>query len=293
MTKHCVHTVVILSAVILPLGSCSREEAFFEAPVEIVFGAEGPAATRADVTTLSTANIVCTSGASGSETVRWSIDGADVSGGTLATGRYWPSSAAYSAMGGYHFYAANTALRVGTDGAYTGTLTNAQDIVCASLPSPVYAASNALVCDHVFSKLGDVTVTGSCSGYIIGDLTVKLTDVRTGGVYHLRSGSWTGTSGTDWTIVPYVGGFLSSSSYASAAMKGTYLIPGTYSLSASYNVYTTSWVWCDYVGKSAAVTFAPGVASNLNITLPINAMSPSVSVTVAQWSTGSAYSEPL
>lgn len=282
MTPRPSYILLCLSAVLQ--SGCSREcLREISVPVEIVINAKE--AGRADLTSIpSSLEILCTAGDSGvfaDTTAHFSSDeyecwqviaDTDVSGGIIETGHYWPSSDDYRDIGGYHFYASNIPLSVETGEVYTDYLSNHTDAVCAVNYSPSYNETTELKLEHIFTKLGDVKVTPAVSGYNVSGLSVKLKNVKTGGVYHLAGEFWTDESVVgQWEIAARSASFSKSSPYTSTTYKGQYLIPGTYTVTAAYKVTRGNYTYTVAAGspRSGTVTLPAGTACAINITLPV------------------------
>lgn len=198
--------------------------------------------TKADVESISTFNLVCTTGSAGSESQTWVLSNTGTS-----TGKYWPSS-----NPNYHFYASNSALTFNAAGC-TVAAANTTDVVVCYKASPTYNASNSLAFTHIFSKLGTVTVNPA-SGIPSNKLTnISVTMVpKTGGTYNLRTGAWSSvTTGSTTTIASGQG----------QNAQNIYLVPGSYTISASWKVNGKSY------NGSGSVTFSAGQTMDITLNL--------------------------
>lgn len=234
----------------------------------IVFTAEGggldtQVETKATaVTTLSSFYVGCTTGSAGSETSKW--NSTEFSGTTSFTGgKYWPAS-----NPSYHFYASNAALTfaaAGTTVAADGTV----DIVTAYLASPTFAASNTLTFNHIYARVGSVSISAAAGS--LSNVSATLKNVATGGTYNLRTGAWTAGTKADKTVT--------------VGSNDIYVVPGTYALSVTYTL--TNGDYSATFTKSGNVTLQQGKINNISATAPNSSTAISFSVTVTAWSSAS------
>ena len=200
-------------------------------------------ATATEVTSISTFNLVCTTGSAGSESQTWALSGTGVN-----TGKYWPAT-----NPSYHFYASNAALTFNAAGC-TVAATNTTDVVVCYKPSPTYASSNALGFTHIFGRIGNVTVQAG-DGFSSSDITnVSVTVTpKTGGTYNLRTGAWSSvTTGSSTSI---------ANSSPGTKNNGLYMVPGNYTISASWKCKGTSY------NGSGTVTINAGEQRNITLKL--------------------------
>ena len=199
--------------------------------------------TKADVTSLSTFNLVCMTGSAGSESQVWAL-----SGTTGSTGKYWPDS-----NPSYRFAASNAPITFNAAGC-TVAATNATDVVVSYLASPAYKTTNTLQFKHVFGQIADVTVSPS-SGFTASDITgVSISIVpKTGGTYNIRTDAWSDvTTGTATSIANSTPGTKSN-----ALM----LVPGKYAVSVAWNAKGSAKT------DELEVTVTAGEKLNLEIAL--------------------------
>lgn len=286
MKPHLIITLASLGAV-LCLASCQKEgpaaDRFRTSEGDIspiVFTAEGEGfsasvqtkATSA-VTTLSSFNVNCVKGTLGS--AETSIFNTSFTGSPSYTGgQYWPASDQ-----GYKFYASNVTMTPAAGGP-TIAATNATDVVCAVLSSPSYKASNALVFNHIFARLGTCKISAP-SGYTVSNLSVKVTP-KTGGTYSLFAGNGK-TDGTGWSSPTSGSATTIASALGSTTDNGLFLVPGSYTLTASYTL--TSGAYSESFTKTATVALTAGKVNNISATLPTgNASQITFTVSVTAWS---------
>ena len=218
-----------LSIFILGLfSSCRQEELFSDinvdnirlglSDIEIVFTPQIQSGleTKADVVNLSNFNVVCVTGASGSESFKWSITDTDGH-----TGKYWPSS-----NPGYKFYGCNAPMTFNASGCLVSAL-NSLDVVVCYKSNPSYGTANSLQFNHIFGKIGDVQIIPE-TGFVSSDITevnIRITP-KTGGTYNIRTGSWSNISTGNSTII--------SPSNPGTRQNDLYLVPGEYLVSGSW-----------------------------------------------------------
>ena len=191
--------IAILSAfALVSFVSCTKDVPAVVAPAEgevaFTVGGEGIISTEVEtrasvVESLSSFHVGAVTGTAGSsETEAWN---AVFSGGpTYTGGKFWPAS-----NPNYTFYASSLDMTASRTG-YTVSATNATDVVCAYLPNPGFKAVNKLVFEHVFARLGDVTVTAA-ENYSLSNISITVTP-KTGGTYNLFTGAGK-TDGTGWS----------------------------------------------------------------------------------------------
>ena len=185
-------------------------------PIELPF-----LPTKVDaVTTLPSFQVVCTNGPAGNENLRWQAIFV-ASGNSYSGDQYWPLEDP-----SYHFYASNAPVSFAPEGCRIDA-TNDRDVVGAFLESPQYKQRNELTFRHLFARLGRFTVTAE-EGKAISDVDIRLTP-RSGGYYDLRSGIWSRITVEDPVCI--------SPSGEGTRENDLYLVPGTYTLTASWTVW--------------------------------------------------------
>ena len=270
-----------LPLIVLAVVSCGKEGTMITD--EICFTAEGSfeaeVKTRAtaEVTSLASFSVNAVSGTMGSSetSVFNAVFDKDGSGSDYKGGKYWPSTDQ-----SYKFYASNVSMTPASGGP-TIAATNATDAVCAVLSNPTYRSSNQLKFNHVFARIGSCNISAP-DGYAVSDLAVKITP-KTGGTYNLYTGDGK-TDGTGWSDVSTGVDTVIASGTGSTADNGLYLIPGNYTLTATYTLakgdYTESFT------KTASVDIVGGKVNNISAALPAgNAEQITFTVSVAAWGT--------
>ena len=173
------------------------------------------------VTTLPSFEVLCTDGAAGNENLRWRASFNKSSDGSYTGDQYWPVE-----NPSYHFYASNATISYDREGSYV-VASNDRDVVGAFLESPRYKERNNLAFKHLFARLGRFTVTAE-EGKTISDVDIRITP-RKGGNYDLRKGTWSRVTVEDPVCI--------SPSGEGTRENDLYLVPGSYTLSASWTVW--------------------------------------------------------
>ena len=274
--------------------ACSKtghQQQEFEGKERIVFAASDgdglfSVTTKADaVTALSAFYVAAVTSAAGVEASAWTstefslVPASDPA--TYASGKYWPSS-----NPSYLFYGSNLPLTFGAGGT-TVSATNATDVVCAYMTEPTYQEKNTLTFQHIFARIGEVSVTAE-DGYTISNLTITLTP-KVSGTYNLKEGAGS-TDGTGWsstadgtvtTICSRTEGIAPSSSYTQS--NDVWLVPGTYTLTAGWTAtkddYTQS-----FSEKTATVNLVAGKVNSISAGIVGNATQITLGVSLTAWS---------
>ena len=269
---------------VVPVLVCCEKEKQTLAPkhvseetLPIVFGiSRSPETKVAQVTSLSTFRASATTGAAGSEASVWNNatfakDGAttDYKGDKL-----WPNSTNPS----YHFYASNADITFAAGGS-TVNATNSTDVVCAYMASPVYKSKNTLTFEHVFARLGNVTVTAA-SGYTISGVSITVTP-KTGGTYNIRTGAGK-TDGTGWSSLTTGTATAIANATPGTKSNDIYLVPGTYTLTASWTAERGGYTE-NIAGMTADVVLTGGKVNKITTTLGGNAEEVVFGVSINPW----------
>ncbi len=225
------------------------EDGQLQLQLEAIPLAEEMATKTEVVSSLESFYVSATTGNSGEEVRAWE-NTAFNGDGSYTGGKYWPSSDP-----DYHFYASNRPLSFRADGC-TVSADSQTDVVCAYLPAPTFREANALTFQHIFARIGRLTIVSARADMRVRDVDIRLTPL-TSGVYNLRTGAWSGTvEGASTCIGP---------GSAGCRDNDLYLVPGTYKLSCSwtldYKGYTSSHA------ESKTVTFLAGKLYNLTASL--------------------------
>ena len=264
--RHIFVSLSTLLAGLLVLSSCAKT---VEPASEIVFTAGGLSAevsTKATpVTALSSFYVLChmaETPSTGNKAFCTVFSGST----SYSGGQFWPTIDA-----GYRFLAANAA--IADDGSVS--VSSDTDVIVAKLVNPTFKAVNTLTFEHIFARVGDVTINAPAT-YNVSDLSVSITPLVSG--RYTYGGTWTGTTaGTAQNI---------SNATAGTKSNDLWLIPGTYTLTVSYTL--TKGQYLERFTKTAPVSLEAGKINNIRATLPEgNAVQLTFSVTLNPWVTSS------
>jgi len=261
------YAAIVMAAGCLCVFSCRKSDDGKDAAVQLTEGAvqvsfvasvaDGESTKAVPVVTLSSFKVGATQGAVGSETSAWNDVTFSNDRGVYVGNRFWPEDMDPV----YHFYASNVSLVFDANGT-TVSASNSTDVVCAYLASSTYMSPNALSFQHVFARLGQVSISAA-TGYSLSDVSISITP-KTGGTYNLRTGNGR-TDGTGWSGLS--SGSPESIAPSSAGTKDNdiYLVPGTYTLSCSWvaseDTYSKSF------SKDVNVDIVGGKVNTISATL--------------------------
>ena len=238
--------------------------------------------TRASVVTSSSLDasgiyVSATRGSAGSETSLWTSTAFTKTGSYFDGGRYWDES-----NPGYHFYSANTPLTFSAAGT-TVSASNTTDVVCEYLASPTFKGVNTLSFDHIFARIGNVTVSAA-DGYTITNVHMSITPY-TGGTYNLRTGSGQ-SDGTGWSALVSGSATELANTTPSTKSNDLYLVPGTYDISVTWTATKGAYT-IDAEKTFSDVAVEGGKVNAVTVSLKGDASSVELGVTVTPW-TGNA-----
>lgn len=237
-------------AALAVFAACNKEvpTSSVQGPAEVVFKIENSldfeVQTRAAaVTSLTTFNVVAEDSDSQSEI--WSV-ATTQSGSNYNTGKYWPS-----VDGKYAFYAANTTLAYAAGGATVSPADNELDVVVAYSPysSANYKNTVALTFEHVYARIGDVTINAP-AGYSIAVSSIS-TSISKGGIYNLKSASWTSKS-------------TAAAQTLAEGANDVYAVPATYDVTVVYTLTKGDFV--KEFTKTGSVTLVQGKVNSISAT---------------------------
>ena len=238
--------------------------------------------TRASVVTSSSLDasgiyVSATRGSAGSETSLWTSTAFTKTGSYFDGGRYWDES-----NPGYHFYSANTPLTFSAAGT-TVSASNTTDVVCEYLVSPTFKGVNTLSFDHIFARIGNVTVSAA-DGYTITNVHMSITPY-TGGTYNLRTGSGQ-SDGTGWSALVSGSATELANTTPSTKSNDLYLVPGTYDIAVTWTATKGAYT-IDAEKTFSDVAVEGGKVNAVTVSLKGDASSVELGVTVTPW-TGNA-----
>lgn len=232
---------------------------------EIVFAAQGlnfNVQTKVTpVTELATFNVLASTGTVGaSETQAWAPVAVTKDGTDYLTGKYWPLTDQ-----SYHFYASNASLTFGATGS-TVTADGSTDIVVAYLPTPSFKEKNTLTFNHIYARVGNLTLNTQ-SGYTLSGVSATLKDGVSGGTYNIFSGNgqtdWTGWSALGAASDRALGAF-SSSTTAPVSTNDLWLVPGDYTISVTYTLNKGDY--SEQFTKTGTVSLVAGKTNTITAT---------------------------
>ena len=261
---------------------CPEPVAEPSSQVPILFTAAAPlqASVQTRATVVTTENLAsfyaaATTGSS-SETSAWistTFNDTDHDGTFNSTDKYWPVD-----NPSYHFYAANVGLTFAASGT-TCEAINSTDVICAYLPSPTFQAPNALAFEHIFARLGTVTVSAA-SGYTVSDITLKIVP-KVRGTYNIKTGSGH-NDGTGWASTTNASTSSTIASKLGSNTNDIFMIPGSYNVTVSWTATKGAYTEV-YSNKTITANFLSGKINALNITLGGEAKPISFTVSVTPW----------
>lgn len=179
-------------------------------------------------------------------------------GSVFSGGQFWPSTDME-----YDFYAASKSMASGGKGV-SASNSEEKDIVCAYLPhgtgagKAAYGSTNSLVFEHIFARIGKCVILAP-SGYTVSNLQVTFVP-KTGGQYDIASGAGK-SDATGWSNLSGTDSFTLATAINSQAVIDLYLVPGTYTLNASYTL--TKGAYSESFNKSCQVVIVKGKVNNI------------------------------
>lgn len=282
--------IIAAAAACVLTVSCKHDPIPAEETDEIVFTASD--AMSAEVTTkaASPVNSLQSTGfyasattGSDSESVLWNNAPFVYDSGQYTGGKYWPLT-----NNGIHFYASNKAITFNESGcSVEGISAKTNDVVCAYLSNPTWKVRNELTFEHVFSRVGTVTAYGP-TGYTVTSFSIRFTPYIEGN-YNIKTGQWSNLTTDSSSATKTIATAISSEN-----SNDLWIIPGTYTLTASYTLSKGSGAgsYTESITKTAEVTLEAGKINNIQTTLPSgNATDIAFDVTVTPWSNNSITAE--
>lgn len=271
----------------LSVSSCERESLGNEGPVgltplsdvKIAFAAEldgesvGGETKASQVTGLTSFRAGATQGVAGSETSVWNNILFSLDRTLFVGNKFWPEDMDPV----YHFYASNVEISFAASGT-TVNVDNSVDVVCAYLPSSTYMSTNALSFEHVFARIGDVTVRKAV-GYDLSSVSLSLIP-NVGGTYNLRTGNGR-TDGTGWSDLDSGVSTVISLGEAGTKSNDIYVVPGSYTLfctwTATEDDYTMTF------NKDVSIDLVGGKVNSITVTLGGNVSQIDLGISLSEW----------
>ena len=201
------------------------------------------------------------------------------SGSNFQGGKYWPATSV-----SYHFYAATKPLTLSSGNVTFKPSATIADDLYGYVASPTYnASSTPITLNHIYAQVGYCNMTAP-SGFTVSDLSVTITPKvpTANATFNVRTGAWSTTSshytnGSAVTLCTATG---------STADNDLWLVPGTYTLTASYKL-TSDGTTSGTITKSASVNLVMGKNNNISGTLVCGTNPITFAVTVTAWSNNS------
>ncbi len=131
----------------------------------------------------------------------------------------------------YSFFASTNSLTYTSSGA-TISASADEDVLAAYEPLPSFNYQNELVFEHVFGRIGDVTVTAG-DGFTITSASMIITP-KTGGTYNIKSGYGHG-DGTGWSNTANGSEVNLINSTPGTKSNDIWLVPGEYDALISWS----------------------------------------------------------
>lgn len=261
----------------VPAGpSSGTEEIVFTANDS--FSAEVSTKTSIITSLESTGFYASASTGTSSETLLWNNASFNYVSGQYKGNRYWPA-----VNNGIHFYASNSAITFNSNGcSVNGVSAKEKDVVCAYLASPTWGVANELAFEHIFARIGTVTVTAP-AGYSVTNLNISFTPSISGN-YNIKTKTWSNEAADTSSPSKII------ASAASTNDNNLWIIPGTYTLTATYTLEkgTGDGKYSESFTKTANVTLLAGKLNSIQTTLPEgNATEIQFTVSVTPWGNNS------
>lgn len=263
----------ILSFLILSLtfaaASCEREpvDTLYYASEKVSFATDGAAFALTRVSTgtaetesLSSFFVTATSGTPGAEEEAAWTNAAFEGNGVYEGAKRWPKTDP-----GWSFYASSEEMAFNSNGTYIASASNTRDVICAYLPrqSVEYKAKNTLTFEHIFARIGTVTVQQE-AGFTVTGISVTVVP-KVSGRYNIRLGAGRGDA-TGWSNTVN-GSAVTIASTAGNNANDLWLVPGTYTVTASWTATQAGGVSKTYTGKTMDIGLTGGYINTLTLTL--------------------------
>ena len=280
---------LIAAAAITVFGTaCNKEKTqttYQAIPRPIILGAEGigfdawVSTKVSEITSLNSFFLTVTKGSEQSQTAVWNNSFfnlvANSSPASYTGNKFWPASDL-----SYHFFASNVPMNNAGSTGPTVSVDNTIDAVCAMELAPEFRQKCTLSFEHIFARIGHVAVSPA-TGYTISDVQMSITP-RTGGTYSIYGGDGH-SDASGWSqIVNGSPTVISDSNCPSTKFNSLYLVPGRYTLTASWTAKIDEYT-ISYSGKTVEVDLTKGMINNITATLGGAAGEISLGVSVNPW----------
>lgn len=276
--------IIRLAVVIVAVGSCTKEEglvpqlnrsriAFSVNDPDITFDTQ-TRATAVTGSTIEANGFYCsaTTSGEGGDVSAWNSVSFAKSGDYYVSDKVWPTSDP-----SFSFQASNVPVTHGSSGC-TVEASNTTDVVCAYVASPTYKSPSVLTFEHIFARIGNVTVS-AVGGYTITGVSLTITP-RTGGTYNIKTGVGQ-TDATGWSSLTTGSATTIFSGSTGTVSNDLYLVPGTYDLSFSWTA--TKGDYSANLSTTVSGTFSRGCVSTVTAGLTGDADDIVFNVSVNSW----------
>ena len=225
---------------------------------------------EADISNLDDGfNVSCVKGTPGSDVSVWNSTKFTKNGSSFSGGRIWPDSDE-----SYRFFAvwpSSYAITFSASGS-TISASSSDDVVVAYCSSSSFGEENLLTFNHIFSRIGNVSVS-ALDGYTLSNVCATIVPVVSG-TYNIYSGAWSNKiSGQERTIVSSVG---------AAQVNNIYLVPGDYKIFVTWTASRSSYTET-FTDVPVRVSLVSGNKNNISLNLGGNLNSVFVGVSLMDW----------
>ena len=254
------------------------------------FVAGGPAVTatvttKASAVTVSDLNtngfkVNAVKGSAGFDVEVWSNQLFEKVGDVWEQDKWWPNDDQ-----SYRFFATYPTSYAMTfaAGGPTISASNEHDIICAYKGDATYKSVNTLAFDHIFARLRTVTVS-MIAPYTISNMSIMITP-KVSGTYNLYTGSGQ-TDGTGWSsTVDGTAVNIATAAFSegvSTTNNDIYLVPGTYTLSATWTATKDNYTQT-FTNKTMDVALVAGKTNNITASLTGDGTEIKFGVNVSAW----------
>jgi len=282
--------LLLFTAATMALAACRKADGTDVETLssrEIIFGVSTDALTKG-ATEVNTTNLgeLYVSALKSTNYVFQNVSFTHAGDGKWKGGKYWPVTDP-----GYRFAASNVSLVDNSAQPCVQVVNAEKDAVVAYLENPTFNAVNNLNLEHIFAQIGTVTMKAP-AGYTVSDLKLWLRPV-TQGTYNLVEKTWSpgSASSVDIFILGSAGSGvnISAGGTETSADNDLWLVPGTYTLYASYTISKDAY--SKSKTATASVNILQGYNNNIgpigdaaNIPAPEDISELSFTVTVTPWS---------
>ncbi len=294
LKRHLTYLTKAVGALFL-LSGCTALEPCTDAlrfPILFDTGEDGAlhVETRAMSTRTSAAGFTCMAVSSSGTTVINNVKTSTSGSYQVVSGRYWPATGTlsfYGVLPNASMLNASGTVSVPV-GSSTKPLNGTEDWIVAASKGVSNATSPIpMTFSHILAHIERVRLTGSLAGATTVIRSITFTH-PTYGIYNLTSGSWDLKRGSARESLPGPGTISGTGTGTSAPDLS--VIPGTYTLTVSYNVTSADGASESYT-KAGSFTLTPGKRHTIAATLSDSFQDLEVSVSVSPWTSGGGWQE--